>query len=190
MGLGLEILMSNTNVGLESWERVPGFESLYAVSGMGRVKTLRTGKIKSQSKNRDGQNCVTLYDGTGAGHGMKVRTLVLATFKGPRPEGLVACNLDGNREDCSLGNLGYVTLSEARLLNDRTRSREPRMNRHIFGELQREAQESGETVIERGLARGISEESLRKYVRRVVLNRAKEAGKTESKGLGANYVGH
>ena len=185
--------MSNTNVMQESWERVPGFESLYAVSDMGRVKTLRTGKIKSQSKNRDGQNCVTFYDGSGKhrkGHVVKVRTLVLATFKGPRPEGLVACNLDGNRDDCSVGNLGYVTLSEARLLNDRTRSREPRMNRHIFGELQRESQESGETVIERGLARGISEESLRKYVRRVVLNRTKEAGKTESTGLGANYVGH
>jgi len=185
--------MSNTNVMQESWERVPGFESLYAVSDMGRVKTLRTGKIKSQSKNRDGQNCVTFYDGSGKhrkGHVVKVRTLVLATFKGPRPEGLVACNLDGNRDDCSVGNLGYVTLSEARLLNDRIRPREPRMSRKLLAELQAEALSSGASVTECAEARGISEESLRKYVRRVVLNRAKEAGKTESKGLGANYVGH
>jgi len=171
---------------------VPGFEDLYEVSDLGRVRTLDTRKIKERTTRADGQVCVCLH---GASKGLRskhtqVKLIVLAAFKGPRPEGLVSCNLDGNRDNCALGNLSYMSLGESRLIADRTRPRQPRLNRFMFSDLQREALATGETVIECAAKLGIREDVLRNYVRQRVMAKVKSKGKPESKGLGANFVGH
>src|ERR1700688_2947899 len=117
--------VSNTNVGLENWERVPGWEDLYEVSDLGRIRALDTGRIKSPTTRKDGQVCVCLH-----GRGVKtkhtqVKLIVMAAFVGPRPEDMVAVNMDGDRANCALGNLKYVTLSEARMVAQSTRGRQP-----------------------------------------------------------------
>jgi len=183
--------MSITNVIQEVWERVPGFEDLYEVSDQGRVRALDTGRIKERSTKKDGQVSVCLH---GASQGIKtkhtqVKLIVLAAFVGPRPEGLVACNMDGDRDNCALSNLKYVTLGEARMVAQATRPRQPRLNRFLFADLQAEALASGASVIECAAARGIREDVLRNYVKQRVMKRVRAKGKTESKGLGANYVG-
>ena len=184
--------MSNTIViqGPEIWEPVPGFEDLYEVSNLGQIRTLDTKRNKKQTMRPDGQICVCLHGKGVKSKHTQVKLVVLAAFVGPRPENLVAVNLDGDRSNCSLGNLGYVTLSEARLIAQATRPRMPRLNKRMFAELQSEAQSTGQTVIERAALRGITEGPLRNYVRQVVMNRTRAKGKAESKGLGANFVGH
>jgi hypothetical protein len=184
--------MSNTNVGLETWERIPGFEDLYEVSDLGRVRTLATGVIKKRSTKEDGQVNVSLNGAlTGTrNRSVQVKLIVLAAFVGPRPEGMVTVNLDGDRDNCALSNLAYLTLGEARIIADRTRGRQPRLNKRMFAELQAEALSSGASVVDRAGLRGIKETTLRNYVKRLVMYRAKEKEKTESKGLGSNFVGH
>lgn len=57
-----------------------------------------------------------------------VHTLVAEAFLGPRPEGMVVHHKDGNRDNCHLSNLEYVTLAENARLRVSTidYSREPK----------------------------------------------------------------
>lgn len=106
----------------ETWKPVRGFESLYAVSDAGRVKTLRPrggagGGSQPRSrdgvlrpgKNEDGYLHVILYSSDGRRFVRKVHVLVLEAFDRPRRPGDVAAHLNAVRDDNRPLNLRWLT---------------------------------------------------------------------------------
>jgi hypothetical protein len=94
---------------LEVWEQVHGFEN-YEVSDLGRVRNKRGHILRDRFKTPMRYRCVRLY-----GHVVKeakISTLVLETFVGPRPEGMVVRHLNGIAQDDRLANLEWATHSD------------------------------------------------------------------------------
>lgn len=106
----------------EIWKAIPGHE-YYECSNIGRVRSIdRTvwnnggrsphwcslkGRVLRQSTHK-GYRYVSL----GRDHKTQVHILVMATFVGPRPEGVDVCHNDGNPENNRVDNLRYGTHSE------------------------------------------------------------------------------
>lgn len=115
----------------ETWKAVPGFEGLYEVSDMGRVRTvertvtgfwgrgrgLKTRLVRQHEMRayvntaRGGYRYVNLHK-DGLQHMRRVAVLVAAAFLGPRPEGRQVCHCDGNPANDVLANLRYGTPKE------------------------------------------------------------------------------
>ena len=109
---------------VERWRPVPGWEGIYEVSDLGRVRSLdRTvpdrrggtrrlrGKLLAAPLNSSGRRTVQLRAMTRwrcAG----VHVLVLEAFVGPRPPGLLVRHLDGDQLNNRLANLTWGTASE------------------------------------------------------------------------------
>jgi hypothetical protein len=115
----------------EQWKDIPGFESSYQASSLGRVRSLTRNLIKTTAA---GTVFTCTYAGrilkpapvlsghlnvmlgrTGGAH--RVHALVLRAFVGPRPAGMETRHLDGNEQNNCLVNLEYATRS--RNLQDR-----------------------------------------------------------------------
>lgn len=110
---------------VESWRAVTGFEGLYEVSNLGRVRSLDAvffvyskqvgrvverrlkGRIRKLSKNTKGYPIVTL--GSKSGHTKAVHKLVAIAWIGPYPEGAEVNHKNGIKTDCRKANLEYVT---------------------------------------------------------------------------------
>lgn len=104
----------------ELWKPVVGYEGLYEVSNMGRVRRLDTiiggphgrrvwrGRVLRPHFARDGRACVSLGRG-GKQTTRRVHVLVAAAFLGPRPEGADVCHYDGDASNNIVGNLRYDT---------------------------------------------------------------------------------
>lgn len=109
----------------ELWLPIRGYEGLYEVSSLGRVRSLdreiehptagivhRKGKVLAQNPlNKDGYLGVGLNKG-GTKKKRSVHTLVLEAFVGPRPEGQQACHNDGNNTNNRVENLRWDTPRE------------------------------------------------------------------------------
>ncbi len=109
----------------EEWRPVVGWEGLYEVSDLGRVRSLdrmvssglgRTklyrgrvlvGKIAPST----GYRVCTLTSGAGRRKYALIHRLVLEAFVGPCPEGMECCHGDGDRANASLTNLRWDTRS-------------------------------------------------------------------------------
>lgn len=117
--------------GLESWRAVPGFESSYEVSDLGRVRSLdryvrcggrgdytdRTRLLKGRilspmtNRKRGGYRYVNMQvDGRQTLR--RVCVLVAAAFLGPRPPGKETRHLNGNAQDDRAVNLQYGTAKQ------------------------------------------------------------------------------
>jgi hypothetical protein len=107
---------------MERWFPIEGYEGRYEVSDLGHVRSLdrawvdtkgrhgnRRGRVLKSPPNSDGYPLVKLYDGTGNHETLKVGSLVLAAFVGPRPDGMEVCHNDGVPSNSSLTNLRYDT---------------------------------------------------------------------------------
>lgn len=107
----------------EIWKPIPDtFGSFHwreaQVSNLGRVRYWWTSK---DMRRRDGRyryykphinhGSLCVYDE--ANPHVRVKTLVMETFVGPRPEGCEITHLDGNIENCRLDNLAYSPIEEA-----------------------------------------------------------------------------
>ena len=103
----------------EIWKPVVGYEGLYEVSNVGRVKGLdrqvRTkggglkfwkGKLLKPALNTGGYPFVGLCK-DGVRTSMQVHTLIMDTFVGPRPKGFEVCHNDNDRSHSVLSNLRY-----------------------------------------------------------------------------------
>lgn len=97
---------------IEIWKDIPGYERLYRISNYGKVKSYpgngpRTEQLKSY-KMKCGYLRFSLYK-----NGLKktylVHRLVLQTFVGPCPQGMVGCHNDGIRDNNFIGNLRWDT---------------------------------------------------------------------------------
>jgi hypothetical protein len=108
----------------EEWRSVVGWEGLYEVSSMGRVRSLdrviagglrghdyvKQGRVLIPYRQpKSGYLVVSLSNGTK--HVVRVHTLVLEAFVGPRPDGLEACHGPNGADDNSRGNLRWDTSS-------------------------------------------------------------------------------
>jgi hypothetical protein len=99
----------------ETWESVPGWEGLYLVSSFGRVRSLArnttSGRLlKPWTRSRTGYPIYTLSKNGQPTH-LPAHEVVLMTFVGPRPDGLVACHGDGDKTNNRLSNLRWDTQS-------------------------------------------------------------------------------
>lgn len=114
----------------EIWKPVLGYEGLYEVSSLGRVRSLDrnvyrknggawrlSGRILSQAYCKDGR-CPTYITPTviltkdGIGKTYKVAPLVCVAFHGPRPDGYQCMHLDGDSKNNKSDNLCWGTIHE------------------------------------------------------------------------------
>ena len=104
----------------EAWVPIPGYEGIYEVSDLGRVRSVdrldssghrRHGRPMNQSLVGCGYPRVTLTK-NGLEKGRKVHQLVLAAFLGPPREGMVARHKNGNPRDNRLVNLCWGSPKE------------------------------------------------------------------------------
>src|SRR6266576_797367 len=103
----------------ETWRAVIGYEGLYEVSDLGRVRSLptndrwrRNGRILNQATHPNGYKQVGLSNAFRRKRTWTVHHLVLTAFIGPRPVGLESRHLDGNPGNNTPGNLAWGTRSE------------------------------------------------------------------------------
>ncbi len=106
----------------EQWKTVVGYEGYYEVSDMGRVRSVdRTvvtslgprryrGKILSIATDNNGTMYVQLYRDKKS-KPKRVHVMVLESFVGPRPDGMVGCHYDDDHSNNSLNNLRWDTPS-------------------------------------------------------------------------------
>jgi len=105
---------------IEQWKPVVGYEGLYEVSDMGRVRApakisssglkLKARVLKTSLNDRGRRQfgvCVNGVEGK-----LKVHTEVLKAFVGPRPEGFDGCHKDDVPTNNHLSNLKWASKSE------------------------------------------------------------------------------
>lgn len=96
----------------ERWLPVVGWEGLYEVSDLGRVKSLHKAPriLKPSYSNTGGYALVILYN-AGRRSGRYVHDLMMEAFVGPRPDGprIEVRHLDDNPAHNVLSNLTYGT---------------------------------------------------------------------------------
>lgn len=102
----------------EQWRPILGYEGIYEVSDMGRVRSLdrrdrrgyrQKGKPKTLTLDANGYPVVNLWSGTGRTH--HVHRLVAGAFLG-ESGGLSVNHKSGDKQDNRPGNLEYLTLAE------------------------------------------------------------------------------
>lgn len=98
----------------EEWRPVVGYEGLYSVSSLGRVRRdtigQRTQAGHIMRHRRDGSKylrCSLFRDG--AEYNALVHVLVAEAFIGPRPPGLEVDHVDWSKTNARACNLRYVT---------------------------------------------------------------------------------
>lgn len=103
----------------ERWLPIPGYPG-YEASDFGRVRSLLRGRARILAHRFTSQGYVQymLRDPLRPGHRRRQRRLrfahqlVLESFVGPRPQGLITRHLNGSRDDNRLINLAYGTHAE------------------------------------------------------------------------------
>ena len=95
----------------EIWKDIVGYEGLYQVSNIGRVKSIKRDKILKEQLNERGYLRVSLSK-NGKHKTWRVHRLVMITFIG-YVEGKDQVNhIDGDKTNNRLDNLEYVTPKE------------------------------------------------------------------------------
>lgn len=101
----------------EIWRSVVGYEGIYEVSNLGRVKSLDRidaggrrwkGRIMANQTQKTGHKTLRLCQ-QAAYENYKVHHLVLHAFVGPRPNGMECCHNDGDPANNRLENLRWDT---------------------------------------------------------------------------------
>lgn len=93
---------------IEEWRDIVGYEGLYEVSDLGRVKNIKTGRILSSKNNGIGYLFVDLYK-NGIHKGFYIHRLVAYVFI-PNPQNLPQVNhRDENKSNNTVDNLEWCT---------------------------------------------------------------------------------
>jgi len=98
---------------MEIWKDVVGYEGLYQVSNLGRVKNILKDRFLSQSVNtkKFGYYRLVLKNSEGEKHFL-VHRLVATAFLGNPPKGYHTNHKNGNTFDNRMENLEWVTAKE------------------------------------------------------------------------------
>lgn len=104
----------------ETWAQIKGFEGIYEVSTLGRIRSLdrpqrvrgngislQKGQILKQWKQGSYMYCDLRKPGVK--QKARIHVVVLETFVCPRPGGMIACHNNGNSTDNRLCNLRWGT---------------------------------------------------------------------------------
>ena len=90
---------------------ISSFEGFYTIYENGKIFSVRRGIYLKSRPNRNGYHVVCLY-ANGLKKWVTVHGLVAKTFLGPRPLNFTVNHKNGNKDDNSLSNLEYVSLSD------------------------------------------------------------------------------
>ena len=104
---------------MEHWKPVVGYETLYQVSDLGRVRTIKTGRLKKASVDKHDGRCFLLLWSNNRYKLMRVARLVLFAFRGSPLSGQECCHNDGDTSNNHLSNLRWDTASANQ--NDRAK---------------------------------------------------------------------
>lgn len=123
----------------EVWKDIEGYEGLYQISNLGRVKSLDRvitykdgrkrkfySKVLKPLPDKDGYFHVNLLKNRKCAH-PTIHGLVAKRFIGERPEGYVINHIDENKANNEASNLEYVTQKEN--VNHGTRTERMRRTR-------------------------------------------------------------
>ncbi|MBJ9964454.1 NUMOD4 domain-containing protein [Burkholderia seminalis] len=88
-----------------SRKEIPGWPG-YLASENGEIFSTKSGRSMKPTKNQKGYMRVTLSH-DGHTKTLSVHSLILLTFEGPRPDGLVVRHLDGDTSNNAYRNLKY-----------------------------------------------------------------------------------
>lgn len=103
----------------EEWRPIKGWKG-YFVSNLGRVSGKRVEILKLYHSRRGGDypfvDLRKVEDGIPMRWCAKIHNLVAEAFLGPRQEGMVVHHIDGNRDNCRVENLEYVTVTQNAIL--------------------------------------------------------------------------
>jgi len=110
-------MISGNNQSSEEWQPVVGYEGLYEVSSLGRIRRV---KILSPALKKHGYLQVSLVDGNGGRKSLRLHRLVAEAFI-PNPEGKPQVNhLDENPLNNCANNLAWATAEENTNYGSRT----------------------------------------------------------------------
>jgi hypothetical protein len=108
----------------ENWRPVVDYEDLYEVSDQGRVRSFDRVTVFSDGRKRtfrgrmltpghsQGYPRVNLYAADKSVRPRVIHQLVTEAFIGPCPDGQEVRHYDGDKKNCTLGNLIYGTRSD------------------------------------------------------------------------------
>ena len=96
---------------MEQWKDISGYENIYQVSNLGKVKNVNTNRILKQQVDHDGYFIITLRKGE-TKKTYKVHRLVAETFIPIKHQALQVNHISGIKSDNSVSNLEWVTLRE------------------------------------------------------------------------------
>lgn len=95
----------------EEWKDVIDYLDLYQVSNLGRIKSMKTGRILKNIRNIEGYLTINLFK-DGEGTNLRVHRLVAQAFI-PNPENKPEVNhIDENKTNNRVDNLEWVTRGE------------------------------------------------------------------------------
>lgn len=116
-------VMSRSDAMEESWSQIKGFEGIYEVSTLGRIRSLdrphrvrgsgissQKGQILSQWKQGNYMYCDLRKPGVK--QKARIHVVVLEAFVGIRPKDMVACHINGDSTDNRPCNLRWGTHKE------------------------------------------------------------------------------
>jgi hypothetical protein len=113
---------TDSNIENEIWKAVVGFESLYSVSNLGRIRREAPPRWQGRGKtfrgrilngtNMQGYRQVRLTRTTEDRYLCRIHRLVAAAFLGPCPETFEVNHRNGRKSDNRLENLEYVSRSD------------------------------------------------------------------------------
>ena len=95
---------------MEIWKNIQGYENLYQVSNLGRIKNIKTNTIKSQ-QIRNGYYSVRLFK-EGKGKHFNTHRLVAIAFIPNKENKKQVNHIDGNKLNNNVINLEWVNQSE------------------------------------------------------------------------------
>lgn len=95
---------------MKGYKKIPNFPE-YLINDKGEIFSLFTKQIIKQNKGRNGYLLATLFKDKKRFR-KTIASLVLETFVGPRPKGLLACHRNDDNQDNSLENLAWQTIEE------------------------------------------------------------------------------
>ena len=97
----------------EIWKDIPGYEGLYQVSNIGRLRSMnykKTGVIKLLKMHADNDGYIHIkLNKNGKRQSYLVSRIVYEAFKGPIPDGMEVNHIDENKTNNTLENLNLLT---------------------------------------------------------------------------------